>query len=255
MKRSASPERRGEGEITMLSRRVQTCKGRWQAARRRRAWPQTNRARRSAGQQLQPAVHRAGPGTLRNPHGSHGGSARAVTSRCKFKWLRGRVAVIGDRCLGGRRMMDQTHRLPGTLAEFLEERLPLFHDEPPDEDWVYGLAQVYTTTPETVWRAVRQRMPAAPTEPPAAVWVRPPDAPIPGPPVERLPERLRPRGFDEVVARFRQHGHQLKTSRGGFITRCPLHRDCRPASLQISCSRRDGRTALVFCHSCRKGKD
>ena len=27
-------------------------------------------------------------------------------------------------------------------------------------------------------------------------------------------------GFDEVVRRFRQHGHELKSIRGGFLTRC-----------------------------------
>lgn len=52
--------------------------------------------------------------------------------------MRGRVAAIGDRGLGGRRMMDRPHPLSGTLAECLEERLLLFR-EPPDEEWVQGL--------------------------------------------------------------------------------------------------------------------
>jgi hypothetical protein len=67
--------------------------------------------------------------------------------------------------------------------------------------------------------------------------------------LDRRPKSARPRGFDEVLRQFRQHGHELKSNRGGFITTCPLHRDRRP-SLQISCAQ-DGRTALVFCHSCK----
>jgi hypothetical protein len=82
---------------------------------------------------------------------------------------RGRVAVIGDGRLGGRGMMDQSHSWPGTLAEFLKQPLPLFR-EPPDADWVYGLVQIYETSPEIVWRAVRWLMPAAPPTPsPAGV--------------------------------------------------------------------------------------
>ena len=46
---------------------------------------------------------------------------------------RGRVGVIGDERLGGRGMKDQTRLLPGTLAEFLNDRLPRCK-EPPDAE-------------------------------------------------------------------------------------------------------------------------
>lgn len=62
---------------------------------------------------------------------------------------------------------------------------------------------------------------------------------------------VRPRGFDAVAAAFRQHGHVLKVTKTGFITRCPLHLD-RRASLSINRAPDDARVALLYCHSCRK---
>ena len=54
--------------------------------------------------------------------------------------------------------------LPTTLDAFLDERIRLFI-EPPDTDWVYGVAQVYATTTEVVWQGVHARIPDAPAAP------------------------------------------------------------------------------------------
>ncbi len=115
-------------------------------------------------------------------------------------------------------------------ATSLEQFLLLNFSAPPDAKTVSEIASVYKTTPEVVQSAVRQFVPQRSVAPPAV---------------------LRPRGFDTVASAFRQHGHVLKPTKKGFITRCPFHQDRRP-SLQISRAPDDGRVALLRCHSCKR---
>jgi hypothetical protein len=133
-----------------------------------------------------------------------------------------------------------TPGLPPSLDAFLAERVPLFYDHDlPDGGWFYDVAQIYATSPDVVEQLFRAR------------WESPPPrARLSLPPSD--PTLSRPRGFEAVVAAFRRHGHELKpNARGGWRTRCPLHRDRRP-SLEIN--RGDDGRANVFCHSCRRPK-
>jgi hypothetical protein len=126
--------------------------------------------------------------------------------------------------------------LPATLAGFIQERLPLFNGETPDDGWIEDVAEMYRTTTAAVRQAIGS-LSVAPVAPRVS---------------DRMQETSRPRGFEAVISRFRQHGHTLQPNRKGSVTRCPLHPDHRP-SLQISRGH-DGITALVYCHSCGKSK-
>ncbi len=116
----------------------------------------------------------------------------------------------------------------------LEQYLLQHFSTPPDAATIADIAALYCTTPEAVRTAVRRIVPQCPiSQPPVAV------------------EPSRPRGFDAVVSAFRQHGHVLKATRKGFVTRCLLHQD-RRGSLIINRAPDDARVALLHCHSCKK---
>jgi hypothetical protein len=138
-------------------------------------------------------------------------------------------------------------------------------------DRIEAIARQYKVPEADVRAAMYSSGRPTPAAPPAPDMPAPPPVveQIPAPVVDRTPpvptpalpprdvrlEPQRPRGFDAVVAAFRQHGHELKSTRDGYRVRCPLasmHRrgDRRP-SLHINRAP-DGRTAFVYCHVCKK---
>ena len=137
--------------------------------------------------------------------------------------------------------------MPGTLAEFLKERLPRFN-EPPDSEWVSDVAHMFQATPEIVWRVVRSLMPAAPPRPTPLVWTRPVGAVVPQPVPVPVPETPRLRGYDAVLDALRGAGHRLNCYRDPYgresiRTTCPAHHDAKP-SLVVT---RDEGKALMRC--------
>jgi hypothetical protein len=143
-------------------------------------------------------------------------------------------------------MTAQTHSLPGTLAEFLKERLPRFN-EPPDADWVEGVAVIYDKTTEVVWSAVRQRMPHAPAAPRPLAWTRPNIPPQLGPASGgRQFDPQHP--FDHVLSALRARSCRIlpkHDARGREARRatCPAHDDHNP-SLVVTM---DGSKVLLHC--------
>lgn len=120
-----------------------------------------------------------------------------------------------------------------TLQQHLDEHLP--HQRRPSVDWVEALARKCEMTTADVWRVVHA------WEPPGITHAR----------RDLSPQPRRLRGFDAVVAAFRQHGSTLKPTKKGYVTRCLLHGD-RVPSLVINRAPDDSRVALLYCHSCKR---
>ncbi len=129
---------------------------------------------------------------------------------------------------------------PATLEAFLEERLPMFKAQPPD-DWVDGVAHLYNTSTVAVQQAVTSQRRAAPVVHLQAEQSRVGAAP----PVHGM---SCPRGYDGLLDALRAAGHRLVRhrdphGRDSIRTTCPAHHDRKP-SLVVT---RDENKALVRC--------
>jgi hypothetical protein len=117
----------------------------------------------------------------------------------------------------------QLSGLPPTLDAFLNERLKLFKELPPD-DWIAEVAEIYGTTPAIARHAVRQTF------------------------MSQTAHGDRVRGYAAVHDALRARGHRLKPhrdsrSRISIRTTCPAHSDARP-SLVVT-REDDGRASSI----------